>query len=72
MVGTLPQQFFDVRISTIGENLAQLMLSVMMTGDKKGCLFSTFFFKGMKNPRGKIYCTTLNMLMLFHRFRVEV
>ena len=45
MVGTLPQQFFDVRISTIGENLAQLMLSVMMTGDKKGCLFSTFFLK---------------------------
>jgi len=32
MLGTLPPQFFDVRISAAGENLAQLMYSVMMTG----------------------------------------
>jgi Protein of unknown function (DUF760) len=32
MLGTLPPQFFDVRISAVGENLAQLMYSVMMTG----------------------------------------
>lgn len=32
MVGTLPPQFFNVTISTHGENLAQLMFSVMMTG----------------------------------------
>lgn len=32
MLGTLPPQFFTVTISTVGENLAQLMFSVMMTG----------------------------------------
>jgi len=32
MLGTLPPQFFEVTISTVGENLAQLMYSVMMTG----------------------------------------
>eukprot|EP00959_Pyramimonas_sp_CCMP1952_P097195 2031492-Pyramimonas_sp.AAC.1 len=32
MLGTLPPQFFDVSVSTIGENLAQMMYSVMMTG----------------------------------------
>lgn len=32
MLGTLPPQFFQVTISTVGENLAQLMFSVMMTG----------------------------------------
>ncbi|GMH33265.1 hypothetical protein BSKO_01099 [Bryopsis sp. KO-2023] len=32
MLGSLPPQFFDVRISTMGENLSQLMYSVMMTG----------------------------------------
>jgi hypothetical protein len=32
MLGTLPPQFFDVSVATIGENLAQLMYSVMMTG----------------------------------------
>jgi hypothetical protein len=28
MLGTLPPQFFTVTISTVGENLSQLMLSV--------------------------------------------
>eukprot|EP00850_Spirogloea_muscicola_P001591 SM000006S19356 [mRNA] locus=s6:376166:378294:+ [translate_table: standard] len=32
MLGTLPLQFFEVTVSTVGENLAQLMYSVMMTG----------------------------------------
>lgn len=32
MLGSLPPQFFDVRISTMGENLSQLMYSNMMTG----------------------------------------
>lgn len=32
MLGTLPPQFFEVTISTVGENLAQLMYSVLMTG----------------------------------------
>jgi hypothetical protein len=32
MLGTLPPQFFTVTISTVGENMSQLMLSVMMTG----------------------------------------
>ena len=32
MLGTLPPQFFTVTISTVGENLSQLMYSVMMTG----------------------------------------
>jgi len=32
MLGTLPPQFFQVTISTVGENLAQLMYSVMMSG----------------------------------------
>ncbi|GBG72981.1 hypothetical protein CBR_g12699 [Chara braunii] len=32
MLGTLPPQFFEVTVSTVGENLAQLMYSVMMTG----------------------------------------
>ncbi len=32
MIGTLPAKYFDVTIKTVGENLAQLMLSVMMTG----------------------------------------
>ncbi|KAG0582919.1 hypothetical protein KC19_3G095400 [Ceratodon purpureus] len=32
MLGTLPPQFFDIHVSTIAENLAQLMYSVMMTG----------------------------------------
>jgi len=34
MLGSLPLQFFDVRISTIGENMTQLMYSIMMTGYK--------------------------------------
>ena len=32
MLGSLPAKYFDVTIKTVGENLAQLMLSVMMTG----------------------------------------
>jgi hypothetical protein len=32
MLGTLPPQFFTVTISTVGENMSQLMLSVLMTG----------------------------------------
>ncbi|XP_010530335.1 PREDICTED: uncharacterized protein LOC104806922 [Tarenaya hassleriana] len=32
MMGTLPPQFFAVTITTVAENLAQLMFSVMMTG----------------------------------------
>ncbi|CAI0382173.1 unnamed protein product [Linum tenue] len=32
MIGTLPPQFFAVTISTVAENLAQLMYSVLMTG----------------------------------------
>ncbi|KAK9829799.1 hypothetical protein WJX72_007962 [[Myrmecia] bisecta] len=32
MLGTLPPQFFAVTISTMGENLAQLMYSVMLSG----------------------------------------
>jgi len=32
MLGSLTPQFFDIRISTIGENLKQLMYSVMMSG----------------------------------------
>uniref|UniRef100_A0A2P2K7Y8 Uncharacterized protein LOC101304060 isoform X2 n=1 Tax=Rhizophora mucronata TaxID=61149 RepID=A0A2P2K7Y8_RHIMU len=32
MMGTLPPQFFAVTVTTVAENLAQLMYSVMMTG----------------------------------------
>ncbi|KAJ0966896.1 hypothetical protein J5N97_023813 [Dioscorea zingiberensis] len=32
MIGTLPPQFFAVTVSTVAENLAQLMYSVLMTG----------------------------------------
>ncbi|GFR52606.1 hypothetical protein Agub_g15204 [Astrephomene gubernaculifera] len=32
VVGSLPPQYFDVRISTMAESLAQLMLSIMTTG----------------------------------------
>ena len=32
MVGVLPPHYFDVTVSTMGENLAQLMFSVIMTG----------------------------------------
>ncbi|KAG6549309.1 hypothetical protein Mapa_009295 [Marchantia paleacea] len=32
MLGTLPPQFFEISVSTVAENLAQLMYSVMMTG----------------------------------------
>ncbi|KAL2631796.1 hypothetical protein R1flu_016482 [Riccia fluitans] len=32
MLGTLPPQFFEITVSTVAENLAQLMYSVMMTG----------------------------------------
>lgn len=32
MVGMLPPHLFDVTVSTVGESLAQLMLSVIMTG----------------------------------------
>jgi hypothetical protein len=32
LVGTLPPQFFTVKISTMGDNLAQLMSSVLLTG----------------------------------------
>lgn len=32
MIGTLPPQFFNVTVTTVAENLAQLMYSVMMTG----------------------------------------
>eukprot|EP00252_Welwitschia_mirabilis_P002586 TRINITY_DN12535_c0_g1_i2.p1 TRINITY_DN12535_c0_g1~~TRINITY_DN12535_c0_g1_i2.p1 ORF type:complete len:290 (-),score=52.98 TRINITY_DN12535_c0_g1_i2:62-931(-) len=32
MIGTLPPQFFVVTVTTVAENLAQLMYSVMMTG----------------------------------------
>ncbi|GMY28112.1 DUF760 domain-containing [Fagus crenata] len=32
MIGTLPPQFFTVTVTTVAENLAQLMYSVMMTG----------------------------------------
>lgn len=33
MVGVLPPQLFDVTVSTVGESLAQLMFSVLMTGE---------------------------------------
>ncbi|KNA09718.1 hypothetical protein SOVF_150980 [Spinacia oleracea] len=32
MIGSLPPQFFSVTVTTVAENLAQLMYSVMMTG----------------------------------------
>ncbi|KAK9270188.1 hypothetical protein L1049_025764 [Liquidambar formosana] len=32
MIGTLPPQFFAVTVTTVAENIAQLMYSVMMTG----------------------------------------
>ncbi len=32
IVGSLPPQYFDVRISAVAESLAQLMLSIMTTG----------------------------------------
>ncbi|XVF63549.1 hypothetical protein PTKIN_Ptkin09bG0095700 [Pterospermum kingtungense] len=32
MIGTLPPQFFTVTVTTVAENLAQLMYSLMMTG----------------------------------------
>ncbi|XVE56270.1 hypothetical protein DITRI_Ditri03aG0225000 [Diplodiscus trichospermus] len=32
MIGTLPPQFFAVTVTTVAQNLAQLMYSVMMTG----------------------------------------
>ncbi|CAL5205524.1 unnamed protein product [Lathyrus oleraceus] len=32
MIGTLPPQFFSITVTTVAENLAQLMYSVMMTG----------------------------------------
>ncbi|CAJ1973151.1 unnamed protein product [Sphenostylis stenocarpa] len=32
MIGTLPPQFFAVTVTTVAENLAQLMYSVIMTG----------------------------------------
>lgn len=32
MIGTLPPQFFSVTVTTVAENLAQLMYSIMMTG----------------------------------------
>ncbi|VVB07650.1 unnamed protein product [Arabis nemorensis] len=32
MIGTLPPQFFAVTVTTVAENLAQLMMSVLMTG----------------------------------------
>lgn len=32
MIGSLPPQFFAVTVTTVAENLAQLMYSVMMTG----------------------------------------
>ncbi|GJP56108.1 hypothetical protein CLOM_g15164 [Closterium sp. NIES-68] len=32
MLGSLPPQYFEVTVTTVGENLAQLMFSVMMTG----------------------------------------
>ena len=34
MVGVLPPQLFDVTVSTVGENLAQLMFSLLMTGER--------------------------------------
>lgn len=36
MVGVLPPHYFDVTVSTMGENLAQLMFSVIMTGAHTG------------------------------------
>ncbi|KAK9129273.1 hypothetical protein Sjap_009760 [Stephania japonica] len=32
MIGTLPPQFFAVTVTTVAENLAQLMYSILMTG----------------------------------------
>ena len=32
MLGSLPAKYFDVTIKTVGENLAQLMLKVMLMG----------------------------------------
>ncbi|KAJ0234691.1 hypothetical protein HA466_0271630 [Hirschfeldia incana] len=32
MIGTLPSQFFAVTVTSVAENLAQLMMSVLMTG----------------------------------------
>ena len=34
MVGVLPPQLFTVTVSTVGESLAQLMFSVLMTGGR--------------------------------------
>lgn len=33
MLGVLPPHYFDVTVSTVGEHLAQLMFSVIMTGE---------------------------------------
>uniref|UniRef100_A0A453Q8H3 Uncharacterized protein n=1 Tax=Aegilops tauschii subsp. strangulata TaxID=200361 RepID=A0A453Q8H3_AEGTS len=35
MIGTLPPQFFAVTVTTVAENLAQLMYSVLITGPEK-------------------------------------
>ncbi len=34
MLGVLPPHYFDVTVSTVGEHLAQLMFSVIMTGQR--------------------------------------
>ena len=33
MVGVLPPQHFEVTVTTVGESLAQLMFSVLMSGE---------------------------------------
>ena len=38
MLGVLPPHYFDVTVSTVGEHLAQLMFSVIMTGEAPPCL----------------------------------
>ncbi len=38
MVGVLPPQLFEVTVSTKGESLAQLMFSVLMTGERRSHL----------------------------------
>lgn len=39
MLGTIPPQYFEVKVSSTGENLAQLMFSVLLTGAPHSCSF---------------------------------
>ena len=51
MVGVLPPHYFDVTVSTMGENLAQLMFSVIMTGAQTlaaPCCLSSVLLTGVQ------------------------